>query len=72
MGFGRIVKDNETLKIIRGISQEACEVLGGTYVNENGEAECIIREERKGENIVHKRPSEIKVIRVSDAEGGTQ
>jgi len=66
VGFGRIVKDDETLKIIKGISQEACEVLGGTYISENGEPECIIREEKKGDTIVHKKPADIKVIRISE------
>jgi len=66
MGFGRIVKDSETLKIIKGISQEACEVLGGTYVDEGVEPECIIREEKKGDSVVHKRPSDVRVIRIPD------
>lgn len=66
MAFGRIVKDGEVLKIIKGISQEACEVLGGTYVSESIEPECIIREEKKGDSVVHKKPSGIKVIRISE------
>lgn len=66
MAFGKVVKDNETLKIIRGISQEACESLGGTYISENGEPECIIREEKKGDAVVHKKPVDVRVVRISD------